>query len=144
MTTGDERTLHDRAAAADSLVLTAGEDGVSPLDKLDLISKRLLEVASSGRRTRHLALGLAVSIVLDVALTVVVTLLSVSALDQGATLRASQLSACAMGDQSRAEQIRLWDYVFQLSGGAKTDQQKEFLVFVEKTFAPVNCAQLYK
>lgn len=144
MTTGDDRTLHERAAAADSLVLTTGEDGVSPLDKLDQISRRLLEVASAGRRTRHLAIGLAVSIALDVALTVVVTLLSVSALGQGATLHASQLNACAVGNQDRAEQVRLWSYVFRLSGGAKTAQQKEFLVFVEKTFAPVDCTHLFR
>jgi hypothetical protein len=113
-------------------------------ETLDKVAERLQDVAAKGRRTRHLAVGLTVSLVLDVVLTVAVTLLSLSALDQGATLHTSQLAACSIGNQSKVEQQQLWGYLFQLSGGAKTSAQKQFLTFVDKTFEPVNCAQVYK
>jgi NAD-dependent oxidoreductase involved in siderophore biosynthesis len=115
---------------------------------LDAVTKRLAQVAESSRRTRHLAIGLTISIVLDVILTVVVTLLTVSALDQGTTLHASQLSSCAISNQTRVEQAQLWQYLFDLSGPPKTAQAKaaeqKLLTYVDKTFAPVNCAQVYK
>jgi hypothetical protein len=118
---------------------------------LDAVAARLQQVATAqvtdrtaSRNTRRLAYGLGASLVLDVVLTVVVTLLSLSALNQGNTLHASQLAACAIGNQSKAEQEALWGYLFQLSGGAKTTQQKEFLAYVDKTFAPVDCARVYQ
>jgi hypothetical protein len=112
--------------------------------QLAVVADRLAQVADTARRTRHLAIGLTVSIVLDVALTVVVTLLTVSALSQGTTLHASQLAACAIGNQNKLEQQQLWGYLFNLTGGPKTSEEKQFLTFVDKTFAPVNCAQVYK
>lgn len=145
--------------------MTTGEGAVPPVDPwqrmtelgvlLDGVSKRLKEVSdaqakdrASARRTRHLAVGLAVSIVLDVVLTVVVAVLTVSALNQNSDLHASQLASCADTNDTRAEQRQLWQYLFQLSGPPKTAAQKtqeqKFLTFVDGTFAPVNCAQVYK
>ena len=72
------------------------------------------------------------------------TLLSVTALNQGTTLHASQLAACAIGNQGKVEQQQLWGYLFDLSGGARTAEDKQFLAFVDKTFAPVDCAAVYK
>lgn len=124
-------------------------------DLLDTVSKRLKTVADaqardreSAHRTRQMAIGLAVSIILDVVLTVVVALLSVSALNQNATLHASQLASCATSNETRAEQRQLWQYIFQISGTPKTTAEKareqQFLAFVNTTFAPVNCAAVYK
>jgi len=112
--------------------------------QLDAVSVRLQEVSKSNRATRRLAVGLAVSLVLDVLLTVTVTLLSLSALSQGASLHQSQLAACAIGNDSRSEQQALWSYLFELSGGARTPQQKEFLTYVDKTFKLVDCNAVYK
>lgn len=128
---------------------------------LDKVAAQLAEVAKSAaetralavkvethsRRTRTLALGLAVSFTLDIVLTVVVTLLSVGALNQGATLHASQLTACAIGNQARTQQITLWNEVLALSAQSPNANQKTdeaFKQFIVKTFAPVNCAEVYK
>jgi hypothetical protein len=115
---------------------------------LGTIAKTLGEVSGAFHRTRRqgmrIAIALAVSFALDVALTIVVTLLSVSSLNQASAVHSSQLAACAVGNQGRVEQQQLWGYLFQLSGGAKTPQERQLLQFVDKTFAPVNCAQLYK
>jgi len=108
------------------------------------VSRRLQAVAESSKNTRRLAIGLAVSIFLDVALTIIVTLLSLSALSQGSTLHQSQLAACSITNQSRIEQRALWGYLFQLTGGVKTLQEKQLLNYVDKTFAPENCAVIYK
>lgn len=144
--------------------MTADEGGPQPADhlaRLEELSKALKQVAEdlrlervawqkvadAGRRTRQLAIGLAVSFTLDVVLTVVVTLLSVSALNQGATLHASQLAACAVGNQARAQQVTLWNEVLALSAQsphANQQMDEAFKRFIMKTFAPVNCAEVYK
>jgi hypothetical protein len=124
------------------------------LERLDALTKSLGDVATqlstvsqSFIRTRRqgvrIVIGLTASLALDVVLTIVVTLLSLSSLSQSATLHASQLTACSIGNQSKVEQQQLWAYLFQLSGGVKNSQEEQFLSFVKKTFAPVNCTALY-
>ena len=112
-------------------------------DKLNDVSKQLQKVADASRNTRRLAIGLAVSLVLDVLLTITVTLLSLSALSQSAAQHQSQLASCAISNDSRTQQRALWGYLFNLAGGAKTSEQKQFLGYVNKTFSPINCAKLY-
>lgn len=141
--------------------MTAGDGEVQPADpweRLEVVARQLNQVAerlrdvsaaqvkdrAASRKTRHLAVGLTVSIVLDVALTVVVSLLTISALNQGTTLHASQLAACAIGNQTRVDEEQLWDYLFDVTGGVKTAQEKQFLGYVDKTFAAVDCAAVYK
>jgi hypothetical protein len=147
MTAGDEELLEP-----------AGEPSPDPWARVEAVATQLNSVAehlkvvsaaqvkdrASSRRTRHLAVGLAVSLVLDVVLTVVVSVLTIVALNQSSTLHASQLAACAIGNQSKIEQQQLWGYLFQLSGGVKSAAEKQFLTFVDKTFTPVNCAAVYK
>lgn len=122
---------------------------------LDAVSRRLQAVAEAqvrdrerAHRTRQLAVGLAVSLVLDVVLTVMVTVLATSAFSQGSTLRAAQLSSCAADNVTRADQRQLWQYIIQLSGPAKTEAQRQqaqkFQAFVSTTFAPVDCAAVYR
>ena len=67
-----------------------------------------------------------------------------TAVNQGSSVHQSQLAGCAISNQTRADERQLWSYLFQLSGGTKSPQAKKFLVFVDKTFAPLNCSQLYK
>jgi hypothetical protein len=113
---------------------------------LDNVAARLQSVAGRERVTRRLAVGLVASLILDVILTVVVTLLSLSAVREGATLHASQLAACAVGNQARAEQVQLWSYVIQLSAQGPHGNQAElrqFKAYIDRTFAPVACARVY-
>lgn len=112
-------------------------------ESLNDISRRLAKVAEASRNTRRLTIGLGISLVLDVLLTVTVTLLSLSALNQGSVLHQSQLAACNLSNQSRVENKALWGYLFQLSGGVKTSQERLLLNYVNKTFAPENCTKLY-
>jgi hypothetical protein len=114
--------------------------------KLDGVAARLAAVAGRERRTRQLAWALGFSFFLDIALTVVVAILTVSAVSQGSSTHQSQLATCAISNQTRADERELWSYLFQLSGGqeAKSAEAKKFLVFVDKTFAPLNCSALYK
>lgn len=117
-------------------------------DTLNEVVKQLAVVADAGRKTRRLTVGLTVSFVLDMILTVVVTMLTFSALNQGSTLHASQLAACAIGNQTRAAEQSLWIYVVQISPPPKTAAQaavtQKFLAHVSTVFAPVNCEVVYK
>ena len=122
------------------------------LDRLDAMSKtlekvakRIEAVAGRERQTRRLAWMLAASFALDIILTVVVTVLSVNALSQANAIHQSQLAACTVSNTTRAQQIELWEFLFKLAGPktASNPQDQALLKFVKKTFAPVNCAQVY-
>lgn len=117
-------------------------------DTLNEVTAQLRNVAAFGHTTRRLAIGLIVSFVLDVLLTTGVTLLTVSALNQSGALHTSQLVACGISNQTRAEQQQLWVYIFQQAAPPKTAKERAaeqaFLAHVEQTFAPVNCAAVYR
>lgn len=112
--------------------------------QLSEVALHLSAVAGRESRTRRLTVGLAASLALDIALTVVVSILSISALSQNATLHASQLSACALANTTRSDERLLWSYLFDLNGKPATAEVKKFLAYVDTTFAPENCAALYK
>lgn len=114
--------------------------------QLDIVTDRLSKVAGQARRTRHLTWGLVASFIVDVALTITVTILSVSALNQGAILQKSQITACTIVNQGRMDQLTLWGYVLRISATQKNSnpvQLQEFQAFIAKTFAPVNCQKVY-
>jgi hypothetical protein len=113
-------------------------------DTLDRVSTRIETVAGRERTTRHMTWWLAGSFALDIVLTIVVTILTISAIGQSSSLHQSQLAACAIGNQTRTEQLQLWEFLFKLTGGAKTPQEQKLLKFVQHTFTPVNCAQVYR
>ena len=124
------------------------------LDRLDsmtgalaTVAGQLEKVAARERRTRLLAMGMLASFVLDIVLTVLVTVLSVNALSQASAVHQAQLAACASSNQIRAEQIMLWNYVVQLSSQSPNSNPAalhKFEAFVRKTFAPVDCAKIYR
>jgi len=136
--------MTDDSAMLPSAVVLDRLDAISTM--LDKVSRRIEAVAGRERRTRLLAVGMLVSFALDIVLTVVVTVLSVNALSQASSIHQSQLAACSISNQTRVEQITLWDYVVQLSSqnpNANKAQLSQFEAFVKKTFQPVNCAQVY-
>lgn len=105
------------------------------------------EITGYSRRTRKLIWGLALSIVIDIALTVIIAFLTASALNANSTLHKAQLTACGIGNQSRLQQIRLWDEVLAVSKPANAHEaqvDRQFRAFVSTTFAPVDCAKLYR
>lgn len=142
MTPGDDEVPGGGALSA---VVLERLEGIGTV--LDTVSRRIEAVAARERRTRRLTWGLAVSIILDVTLTVVVSVLSANALSQGSTLHRSQLAACAIGNQTRLGDVELWGYVLRLSAKSPNSDQAQlrmFKAFVDTTFAPVDCAGLYR
>lgn len=117
-------------------------------DTLSEVVRQLAAVAETGRKTRRLTVGLTVSFALDMILTIVVTLLTFFALNQGSQLHGSQLAACAITNQTRAEEQSLWAYIFQTAAPPKTAAEQvteqKFLAHVDAIFAPVDCASVYR
>lgn len=115
---------------------------------LEGVARRLQDVAETNRRenrrTRRYTLGLGLSLAVDVVLTVVVTLLSLSALSASSTLHQSQLTACGISNQTRAEQRQFWAaLVSQHKLPPVTVSGEPLLAYIDKTFASVNCAAVY-
>lgn len=114
--------------------------------QLDGVADKLGEVDVAATRTKHLAWGLAVSFGLDIVLTIVVTILTIGALSQSSSIHASQLAACAISNQTRAEERTLWGYLVSVSEESPSANKGElvkFQQFVNKTFSPLDCQQIY-
>jgi hypothetical protein len=112
---------------------------------LDEVAAGLLKAQAYERRTRRLTWGLLVSLILDVALTVVVSILSINAISQAQAVHQSQLAACAVGNQARADQLKLWAFLLATTAGnpgTNPAQLAQFRVFIGKTFKPVDCARV--
>jgi hypothetical protein len=109
-------------------------------------------VAQQGKSRRNIRL-IAVSVVLDVALSAGIGVLAVSQIHVSQQIHASQLQACGIGNDFRARQVRLWDHVLSVSkappGETAAERQvrlaklAEFRSYVAAQFRPVNCTVLY-
>ena len=141
--------------------VTAARNLTRALEDVDAELKRL---NAYGRTSRHLIAGLAVSLLLDVILTIVVAVFAVQAHEAnsratiaGATasaIHSSQISACQIGNQLRVRQVGLWEHLIAVSQPPpqETAAQKRqraktaaaFLVYVKKTFPRLNCQQVYR
>ncbi len=117
----------------------------------------LKAVNAYGRRTRHIVWLTIVSVLLDVALSIVVTVFAVKVHDNAVTLNqlhATNVTACQAGNQTRAKQDLIWHELAMLSkpapGTPKAQIRKQrkavqgFLALVDKAEAPRNCARLYR
>lgn len=140
----------------------AGPLGPDPLaaaralqQALEGMTKQLAAVKATVRRGKRVIIALAVSLVLDVALTIGVTITAAQAHDASARanstvaqLHATQVNACNAGNQTRAAEIQLWNHIASLTVGPQTPaaQRKadeQLLAFVRQTFAAKNCAKIY-
>jgi hypothetical protein len=130
-------------------------------ENLQTVTGRLATTEKRELRARRVIRTLVISLILDVALTIGVTVSNIQAhvaSDRAnstvAALHASQIGACKVGDQTRADQVQLWTFLTGLSGPApgatpaQIRQQKritdKLLGFVHDTFKQINCAKLYK
>jgi hypothetical protein len=118
-------------------------------DSLHGVQNELRRVKKQGRKNTHLIWGLAVSLILDVTLTVVVALVAVqahSASDTASQAYASNQALCTATNSSRLQQIELWSYLLDLTKGPETPAEKkvidEFTTYLHKVFAPRDCARL--
>ena len=151
----------DNPGPAPQLVLEGALERMEKLtEQLTTIGGQLAVLRYRGDRTRKLAWLCMCSLTVDIALTIVIAVVSVNASNQDAELksqqaaihaqqaavRASQLNACAIGNQARADQIRLWGFFLQLAASSpKTNPGSiaDLRKFVDTTFKPVNCTKLY-
>jgi hypothetical protein len=103
-------------------------------------------VAQQGKSRRNLRL-LAVSVALDVALSVALGALALSQAHTSEAIHNSQVSACQQANVSRAEDIAIWNRLLRLPAGA-TSAQKSEVAELEKLVgvkdSPRNCAALYR
>jgi hypothetical protein len=131
---------------------------------LEGMSRELAAVNKRQDRMRHVVIGLTVSLVLDVLLTVVVAVFAVTARDasdasnrNGATLsqlHASQVQGCLVNNDSKNKQAALWAFVVAAlqPPASDTSAQKaaaqKFLAKLERHIANAymvrDCQQAYK
>ncbi len=122
---------------------------------LEGMTGQLAAVNARVRRGKRIMIGLAVSLLLDVALTAGVTVAAIQAHDASsqasatvAQLHAIQVASCNAGNQTRAAEIALWDHIFTLSVSTRTTPaerkaDEELLGFIRETFAPRDCVRIY-
>jgi hypothetical protein len=111
------------------------------------LTNELHTLHQKSRRQGRVILGLIVSIVFDVALSVVIWLVAVQARDASSLAthnRLTQIVTCESGNQARAAQVQLWDFFLHLAGQTnpspqKTEQIEKFRSYVGQTFAQRDC-----
>jgi hypothetical protein len=104
-------------------------------------------------RSKRTLRWLFVSVAVDLALSAAMVTLGISQAHVSAQIHRSQLNACAIGNDFRAGQVRLWDHVLAVSqapGGETAAERKarlaklaRFRAYVAAQFKPVDCAKLY-
>jgi hypothetical protein len=123
---------------------------------LEGMTEQLTQVKATLRRGKRVAAAIAVSLVLDVALTIGVSITAVQAGDASAKanatvaqLHSTQVSACRSGNQTRAEEVALWTHLASLSAtsGRTPAQRKaddQLLAYIRSVFKPRDCTAVYK
>jgi hypothetical protein len=159
---------------------SAGEEGQTAPDKSALalaealgetlgeISRRLEEYSAFGKRSRQIIIALSVSFVLDVIITVVLSIVALQAHGtastnaqlvqelhtQQAALHTEQLASCADGNTFRADQDIIWqDFIRILTTPTATSTKaqeaaadklaSEFLKYVTTVNHAIDCTALY-
>jgi hypothetical protein len=146
----------------------AGPLGSDPLataqalqNALEGMTRQLSQVQAAVRRGRRIILALAASLVLDVSLTAAVSVAAVQAHSAStranatvSELHAAQVSSCQAANQTRAQEVRLWVHLAQVSSPEPglTPKQKAqgeaevtaLLAYVKAIFAPRDCQAAYR
>lgn len=118
-------------------------------ESMAVLSGEIRGLRTYGKRNRNYIVGLAVSLFLDLVLSIVVAFVAVSAAeanDQADQNRRTQIATCESANQSRAVTVNLWNYV--LDSAAKNDptpqklkQISDFRAYMQKAYAPRDCSQ---
>jgi hypothetical protein len=117
---------------------------------LETVDKNLSAIRNYGKRTRQLFIGLVCSLVIDVALTVTVGILSFNASSESSAVHSVQVANCNSANIERMKEVRLWSYVISLSvkampnetpsqRAARLSQLQDLAKFISGTFAPLHC-----
>jgi hypothetical protein len=117
---------------------------------LDVLSARLEETAQAGEINRRMIWGLVLSLLLSVVLTFALVGVAVEtdeASDKADRTHDQQISACFSGNESRALNLELWTYLFNLPPteprtAAQTRQINEFRDYISQVFKPRDCTKI--
>lgn len=117
--------------------------------ELSKMKAELTAERERGRRTRKVVIGVVISLVLDLLLTVPVAWAVVradSADELSKANRVNQRATCVAGNESRRDVRELWNKVFSLSSTSPSPEQArrvaEFKAFVEQTYADRDCSKI--
>lgn len=120
------------------------------------LAERDAQLATYGRRNRHLIWITIISLALDILLTAAVTVVAVQAHDASSAAVSARTAAsavaqsnrnlCLSGNAARAQQVELWNYILSLSQSPATPAARErvakFRARLEAIFAPRDCAHV--
>jgi hypothetical protein len=115
-------------------------------DRDQQLAKRDAQLATYGRRSRHLIWITIVSLVLDLVLTAALTVVAIQAHDTSSAVAQSDRNLCLSGNVARAQQISLWNYILSISHSPTTPAQREqvakFQAHLDQLFAPRDCSHI--
>lgn len=143
--------------------MTDGSPDREALDTAQDLTKGMKVLADEVKRLRTYGRYNRKFIVVDIVLTILLTAfgyLSVHAANQAhsagqvaAANHANLVAACQAGNQTRAEQVMLWDFLAHLSSppphltkrelAANRKKVAELLAYVRTIFAKKNCKRVY-
>ena len=144
--------MTDQTAATEAArILTAALDRMS--DQLTAVRQdseaRDEALATYGRKNRRLILWTIASVVLDIALTVTLSVVAIQAHNASVAARhasASNYALCRAGNTARAQQVQLWAFLLSLSKKPQTLRQRHNIAAFETQlhhiFAARDCAAL--
>jgi hypothetical protein len=165
VTVGDAATTaqtpaEEAAATALTLANTLSEVLASVSEKLaDLEDygkqnrKNIVDLKTYSKRYSHVLIGLAISLALDISLSIVTILLGLGLAQQNSTQHASLIAACHASNITRAQDQAAWNILLEIPStltitdpAAQREQKKlvaELKESVTAKDAPVDCVKRY-
>jgi hypothetical protein len=133
-------------------------------ERVEALAARAIEIAEKAAETQEQIVAqqrkskrtirfLIVSVAFDIALSVSLIFLAAGQASVSGQIHSSQVTACGIGNATRAAQIALWDHVIATAAvpphetaaqrKARLARLAGFRAYVKSTFHPVNCQALY-
>ena len=149
-------SARDLTEALNRLALRLEEVKADSEDRDKQLAKRDAQLATYGRRNRHLIWITIVSLALDILLTAALTVVAIQAHDASGAAASARTAAsavaqsdrglCLSGNAARAQQVSLWNYILSLSQPPATQAERErvvkFKAHLQQLFAPRDCAHV--
>lgn len=123
----------------------SAQDVFELAEQLGKTVSEMKEISGYGHKTRTIVRWLWISLAFDIALTLLVTILTFNAISRSGDIHRSQIYACGISNHTRADERSIWRELVTLSGpkAAADPKVRELIQFVDKTFAPLNCSRVY-
>lgn len=126
-------------------------------ETLSELSDRLDRVTAREEKTRRLTWRTIIAVGIDIVLSMLLVVVYAQSRDNSVTLselHANSVNACHLGNETRAQEIMLWDHLASIShpspGETKARQERDakavagLLAYIKRTFAPRDCQALYR